>query len=79
MKLPLIGVGGDPGIRWNDGTLRDGEVSIRDVAAASLVLVSATSLGDPFCVGAILDNADGLDFFYGTQDAATLEDCQGGW
>jgi hypothetical protein len=73
------GVGGDPGIRWNDGTLRDGEVSIRDVAAASLVLVSATSLGDPFCVGAILDNADGLDFFYGTQDAATLEDCQGGW
>jgi hypothetical protein len=73
------GVGGDPGIRWNDGTLRDGEVSIRDVAAESLVLVSATSLGDPFCVGAILDNADGLDFFYGTQDAATLEDCQGGW
>jgi hypothetical protein len=44
-----------------------------------LVLVSATSLADPFCVGANIDGAGGLDFSYGTQAAATLEDCQGGW
>lgn len=85
----------DPFIRWNDGALADGEVSVRGVARAggseltglsrwNAVLVSATvgSDGSPasvYCIGVNIDEGGGGNFRYGTQDASTYEDCRGGW
>ena len=89
------GIGGDPGIRWNDGPLADGEVSVRGVERAggteltglsgwTVVLVSATvgpngSVGSVYCIGVNIDENGGGNFRYGTRDAASYEDCRGGW
>ena len=89
------GIGGDPGIRWNDGPLANGDVSIRGVARAggseltglsgwNVVLVSATvgpkgSVGVVYCIAVNIDENGGGNFRYGTQDAATYEECRGGW
>jgi hypothetical protein len=73
------GVGGDPGLRWNGGALRDGEVSIRGATADSLVLVSATSLGDTYCIAVTADPYGAVSTRYGTQDATSAEGCGGGW
>jgi hypothetical protein len=89
------GIGGDPGIRWNDGPLANGDVSIRGVARAggseltglsgwNVVLVSATvgpqgSVGSIYCIAVNIDENGGGNFRYGTQDAASYEECRGGW
>ena len=89
------GIAGDPGIRWNDGPLTGGEVSIRGVARAggseltglsgwNVVLVSATvgaqgSVGSPFCIAVHIDENGGGNFRYGTQAGASYEECRGGW
>lgn len=89
------GTGGDPGIRWNDGPLTAGEVSVLGAARAggseltglsgwTVVLVSATvgpdgSVGSVYCIGVNIDENGGGNFRYGTQNAARYEDCRGGW
>ncbi len=88
------GIGGDPGIRWNDGQLADGEVSVRGAEPAggtaetglsgwTAVIVSATvadgSPGSIYCIAINIDENGGGNFRYGTQDAATYEECRGGW
>jgi hypothetical protein len=89
------GIGGDPGIRWNDGPLQAGHVSIRGMAPAggseltglsgwTVVLVSATvgpdgAAGSTYCIAVNIDENGGGNFRYGTQDAATYEECRGGW
>lgn len=89
------GIGGDPGIRWNDGPLTGGEVSIRGVARAggseltglsgwNVVLVSATvgaqgSVGSTYCIAVNIDESGGGNFRYGTQRGASYEECRGGW
>jgi hypothetical protein len=89
------GIGGDPGIRWNDGSLQAGDVSIRGVQTAggseltglsgwTVVLVSATvdadgAAGSIYCLGVNIDENGGSNFRYGTQDAASYEECRGGW
>jgi hypothetical protein len=89
------GIGGDPGIRWNDGPLTGGEVSIRGVAPAggseltglsgwNVVLVSATvgahgSVGSTYCIAVNIDENGGGNFRYGTQYGASYEECRGGW
>ena len=89
------GIGGDPGIRWNDGQLADGEVSVRGAAPAggsartglsgwTAVIVSATvdedgSPGSIYCIAVNIDENGGGNFRYGTQNAAAYEDCRGGW
>jgi hypothetical protein len=89
------GIGADPGIRWNDGQLADGEVSIRGAEPAggtaetglsgwTAVIVSATvaadgSPGSIYCIAINIDENGGGNFRYGTQDAATYEECRGGW
>ena len=85
----------DPFIRWNDGALADGQVSVRGVTRAggsevtglsgwTMVIVSATvgpngSVGKVYCIGVNIDENGGGNFRYGTQDAASYEDCRGGW
>jgi hypothetical protein len=89
------GIGGAPGIRWNDGSLASGDVSIRGVARAggseltglsgwTVALVSATvgpngSVGAVYCIAVNIDENGGGNFRYGTQDAANYEECRGGW
>jgi hypothetical protein len=89
------GIGGDPGIRWNDGPLTGGEVSIRGVAPAggseltglsgwNVILVSATvgaqgSVGSTYCIAVNIDENGGGNFRYGTQYGASYEECRGGW
>jgi hypothetical protein len=89
------GIGADPGIRWNDGQLAEGEVSIRGAEPAggtagtglsgwTAVIVSATVAGDGSpgsisCIAINIDENGGGNFRYGTQDAATYEECRGGW
>jgi hypothetical protein len=89
------GIGGDPGIRWNDGPIQEGEVTIRGVARAggseltgwsgwNVVLVSATAgpdgaVGSIYCIAVNIDGGGGGNFRYGTQDAPTYEECRGGW
>lgn len=89
------GIGADPGIRWNEGQLADGEVSVRGAEPAggtagtglsgwTAVIVSATVAGDGspgsiYCIAINIDENGGGNFRYGTQDAATYEECRGGW
>jgi hypothetical protein len=81
----------DPGVRWNDATVAvPGEVSIRgqgtilhpttgEVVGSHLVVVSATSSGDAYCVAieALRDHAN--NYRYGHVDARGYADCRGGW
>jgi hypothetical protein len=85
----------DPFIRWNDGQLADGEVSVRGAARAggseltglsgwTVVLVSATvgpdgSPASVYCIGVNIDENGGGNFRYGTQDAESYDECRGGW
>ena len=85
----------DPFIRWNDGPLADGQVSVRGAARAggsertglsgwTVVLVSATvgphgSVGSVYCIGVNIDEDGGGNFRYGTRDATAYADCRGGW
>jgi hypothetical protein len=85
----------DPFIRWNDGELADGQVSVRGVARAggseltglsgwNVVLVSATvgpngSVGNVYCIAVNIAEGGGGNLRYGTQDAAMYEECRGGW
>lgn len=69
------------------------QVSIRGVMPAggdeatgwsgwTVVLVSATpegGIGQTFCVAVNVDDGGGGNFRYGLQDAATYEECRGGW
>jgi hypothetical protein len=71
------------------------EVSLRGVARAggseltgwsgwTLVLVSATSapdgsVGSTYCIAVNIDDNGGGNFRYGIQDAASYEECRGGW
>lgn len=83
-----------PDVPWNAsgvGKPVPKEVSIRGVAPAggseltgwsgwNLVLVSITpDLGQTYCIGVNIDENGGGNFRYGTQDAATYEECRGGW
>jgi hypothetical protein len=85
----------DPFIRWNDGELADGQVSVRGVARAggsevtglsgwNVVLASATvgpngSVGSVYCIAVNIDEGGGANFRYGTQDAQSYDECHGGW
>jgi hypothetical protein len=85
----------DPFIRWNEGQLADGQVSVRGAVRAggteltgmtgwTVVLVSATvgpggSPASVYCIGVNIDENGGGNFRYGTQDAANYADCRGGW
>jgi hypothetical protein len=83
-----------PDVPWNAsgaGRPVQNEVSIRGVAPAGgsepsgwsgwdLVLVSITpDLGQTYCLAVNIDENGGGNFRYGTQDAATYEECRGGW
>jgi type IV pilus assembly protein PilA len=67
----------EPSLTWNvlaAGSTVEGAVSIRDVAANTLVLVTVTANGDFFCIG---ENA-GLAVS-GNDDAGTAAACTGGF
>jgi hypothetical protein len=83
-----------PEIAWNAsgaGKPVPNEVSIRGVEPAggseltgwsgwNVVLVSVTpDLGHTYCIAVNIDENGGGNYRYGTQDAATYEDCRGGW
>jgi hypothetical protein len=83
-----------PKIPWNAsgaGKPVPNEVSIRGVAPAggseltgwsgwNVVLVSITpDLGHTYCIAVNIGENGGGNYRYGSQDAATYEECRGGW
>jgi hypothetical protein len=81
-------------IAWNvsgQGKPVPGEVSVRGVAPAGgsestgwsgwkVVLVSITpDLEHTYCIAVNIDENGGGNYRYGTQDAASYEECRGGW
>lgn len=82
-----------PEIPWNasaPGNLVPDEVSIRGLAPAggseltgwsgwSLTIVSTTADDGTYCIAVNIDEGGGGNFRYGTQDAASYEECRGGW
>jgi hypothetical protein len=81
----------DPGVHWNDSpTPVAGEVSIRgqglvmdpssgEVIGSHLVIVSATSSGDAYCIAIEALRDHGSNYRYGHVDAQSYEECRGGW
>lgn len=70
-----VAQGIEPSLTWNvDATATAGQVSIRNVAANTIVLVTETANGDPFCIG---ENAGAA--VSGDDDAATALACAGGF
>jgi hypothetical protein len=91
---PDVAVTSVPDVPWNAsgaGKPVPNQVSIRGVAPAggselsgwsgwNLVLVSITpDLGQTYCIALNIDENGGGNFRYGTQDAASYEECRGGW
>lgn len=68
-----------PKVAWNDAQAAvPGEVSLRAVQTDRLVIASAATTGETYCVAIELDGW-GLSFGYGTQDARSPASCTGGW
>ena len=44
-----------------------------------LVIVSPTTTGEVYCIAVELDRGGGTTYRYGTQDAATYDECRGDW
>ncbi|MEX0991586.1 MAG: hypothetical protein WD004_04875 [Actinomycetota bacterium] len=57
-------------------TASQGAVSIRDVQAGSILLVTQSLKGDVFCVA---DSATGAGTTYGSVDAQSAAECSDGW
>ena len=55
------------------------EVSLRGATDREIALVSATPDGDVYCIAVNIDDGGGGSYRYGRQDAATPEECRGGW
>jgi hypothetical protein len=85
---------GAPEIAWNEsgaGKPVPNQVSIRGVAPAggseltgwtgwNVVLVSITpDLNHVYCIAVNIDENGGGNYRYGTQDAASYEECRQGW
>jgi hypothetical protein len=79
-----------PFVAWNTsppGSTVPGEVSIRGLAPAegseltgwTLAIVGVTPDGNTYCIAVNVDENGGGNFRYGTQDAASYEECRGGW
>ena len=66
------------------GVARAGGSELTGLSGWNVVLVSATvgpngSVGAVYCIAVNIDENSGGNFRYGTQDAATYEECRGGW
>jgi hypothetical protein len=70
---PAEAVEYDPSIRFTSGAPAPGAVTIR-VAPDAVVMVTVADGGGYLCAGANLDVVT-----FGRGDAATAQDCQGGW
>jgi hypothetical protein len=67
----------EPTLNYNTSdTASAGTISIREAAAGHLLLVTADDRGNAWCIA---DDAAGDTTTYGNVDAATLEQCVGGW
>jgi type IV pilus assembly protein PilA len=65
----------EPSLTWNDAAVSvEGEVSVRDVAADTVLLSTASASGDIFCIG---DNAGAN--VQGTGEQTAVVDCTGGF
>src|SRR5512134_1918979 len=68
----------EPSLTWNDaaaGSTVQGEVSVRNVGATTVVLVGLSASGDFFCIG----DTSNVGQSQGDDDAATVAACTGGW
>lgn len=79
-------------MRWNDETVAvPNEVSIRglesipgtegrgNLVAWELVVVSATTSGETYCIAITVDEHRSSHWREGTQDARSFAECRGGW
>ena len=81
----------DPGVHWNDSPTPVARgVSIRgqglvmdpstgEVIGSHLVIVSATSSGDAYCIAIETLRDHGNNYRYGHVDAQSYDECRGGW
>ena len=73
---PDVANGIEPSLTYNaSSTAVDGEVSIRDVTATTVLLVTATNDGSVWCIA---DDTSTSTTSYGTVDAQTAAECVGG-
>ncbi len=73
---PSVADGIEPSLTYNTSSAAvAGEVSIRDVTATTMLLVTAGQDGSVWCVA---DDQDGGTTTYGTVDAQTTAECVGG-
>jgi hypothetical protein len=70
----------EPNVTFNvSGSVVAHEVSLRGATERDIALVSSTRSGDVYCIAVNIDEDGGGNYRYGTQDAATPEECRGGW
>jgi hypothetical protein len=73
---PQEAAGVEPGLRWStSATAMQGQVSIREATATSILLVTRSASGRIFCMGEVVGSATA----YGKTDARSVSDCRGGW
>jgi type IV pilus assembly protein PilA len=64
----------EPSLTWNNGATVQGQVSIDDLAANTVVLTTQSASGTFYCVG----DSNGRNVF-GNVDVDTVAACVGGW
>lgn len=68
-----------PGVTFNaSASVVPNEVSLRGPTEREIALVSSTEDGDVYCI-AVEATEGGGNYGYGRQDAATPDECRGGW
>jgi hypothetical protein len=71
---PAVASSIEPSLDWQADLTTPGKVSIRDVGADHILLVTATSVNDAFCIA---EQPDGTTT-YGAIDAQNVAECVGG-